>query len=99
MNLEASVYRDPDQFLESLHCIEPDQINVCLDCSRVWVGFYEKGKIVIQEYKSLDELLTFIFRFTRYKGNRYSYFIESLIADMGRTEQELIDEFLYTGKP
>lgn len=96
--LAAQTFRDPDEFLDSLKTLEPDRINVCVEASRIWLGYFEKGAIIIQEYKSLDELLSFVFKFGRYHGARYGDFIDLLLSDLDRTEQDLIDDFLYTGK-
>lgn len=94
----AYTFSDCDKFLESLKTIDSESVNVLLEPYRIWIGYTERGSIIIQEFKTMDELLSMFISFRKFRGKRYTDFIEPILCNLGKTAEDILYEFLYTEK-
>lgn len=95
MMIVDKAYTDCDQFLESLKNIDSESVNVLIQSRRAWIGYLEKGSIIIQEFKTLKELLTMFLGWKKFRGKKYTVFIEAMLSDFDRKNKADYDPLIW----
>lgn len=94
----TKTFTESEEFLDYLKGMPLDRLAVLFEPARCWLGSCRRGSIIIEEFKSLDELFSYLITWKDHNGKGYKDFIINVLANPRKTEQDIIDDFLYTEK-
>lgn len=81
--------RDPDQFLDSLKNLTFDEIKILIFNENLWIGYTNKGSIIIQQFKSLEELMSYFIDWNEVirRGKNYGVYVDNVLASLGKEDK------------